>query len=227
MMKHAGAEGANLAGAVQIPHLVKASHRRATYATLTRTCLLCCLPLLPCAGLRYAMLRYDVLSCPALGRAMQVWRSNVPPYASCPLCCAMLCCAVMCCAALCCTGLRRHPASGVGPLCCAMICSAMLPLRCAVQVYGVILPLESDPRSALRALAGAGAPPAPPGSSAGAGAGGLHSLTAALASLQQRLPGPVAQPPALVMEFVEGRSLRCVCIFGFCGGGLGWGGVGL
>ncbi len=123
-------------------------------------------------------------------------------------------------------------------------CTPVLP-----QVYGVVLPHDSDPRLAAPrsrsepAAAGAG------GSSAAAPAAGEAALAAAppqlslpspaeapqsparqaggnppptgaalllqreatlppvASTMPQALPGPVANPPAIVMEFVAGRSL--------------------
>lgn len=66
-----------------------------------------------------------------------------------------------------------------------------------MQVFGVILPLENDARVTLKSF-----------SASEQFGGSLAAMAAAVAPLQQRLPGPVAQPPALVMEFVEGCSLR-------------------
>lgn len=113
------------------------------------------------------------------------------------------------------------------------------------QVYGVVLPHDSDPRLAAprsrsepnapgaggsgsappaageAALAAAPPPPALPapaesprqggGSPPPAGAAMLMQREATLppvaSTLPQLLPGPVANPPTIVMEFVAGRSL--------------------
>eukprot|EP00887_Chlorella_sp_A99_P008292 scaffold12.g8292.t1 len=92
-----------------------------------------------------------------------------------------------------------------------------------VEVYGVVLPHDSDPRLALghsrsdpaclqhqdkqQQAQGLLAGPATPA----AGGAPLRRLPTATPDVggvpPQPLPGPVARPPALVMEYVSGRSL--------------------